>query len=369
MSIGRTIQNSVKAILALISFALGIMTNVTPQQAQSNLSSWFLNPPSWMLPPHVDAWGEIFFFLLGILLICSMLWPRSLANKLKWNPGATKEQNERFRQMAEVLYPRRSWITTVFRKAIQQMHSSQDKFIPINEAARIAYQKTQGRFDTHWIAAVSNLQHETEDQLLDGFAKYVGMTNARLFGIRPLMNKPEEISRATFESIDTEFRQGDIYDRDGKMPRYSKVCIKRSELNKAIAELNAPQEGFIVDEYAGSDEFIAMSAAAREVYDVIHGTEIGQFIKRNFDEPRRVLKVLASYIAGTSIPIFGKHPSGASLMEIDKSILKSGAFQGDGNEFYCHANRHPEFTNIAIRKRDAEKAIGEIKALSNSLPK
>jgi hypothetical protein len=108
--------------------------------------------------------------------------------------------------------------------------------------------------------------------------------------------------------------------------------------------------------------------AARFVYDRVRGTALGKFVERNFDDPDRVLRVLAMYIAGTSVPLFGKRPAGASLVEFDKEMLKKGTFRAAGSEFCVHGKHVPEFTDMSMRKRDLPTAISQIKALSNALP-
>ena len=68
---------------------LGVVTNVTPDQARSNLSSWFLNPPDWMLPPTIDLWGEVFFFSLALALFLSVIYPNFSKLKLHSPEQAT----------------------------------------------------------------------------------------------------------------------------------------------------------------------------------------------------------------------------------------------------------------------------------------
>jgi len=76
--------------IALALGALGIMTNVTPQQAESNLSAWITNPPSWLLPPGIDDHGKAFFILAAIFLGIA-LWPsvKKLRQRYAAIPGST----------------------------------------------------------------------------------------------------------------------------------------------------------------------------------------------------------------------------------------------------------------------------------------
>jgi hypothetical protein len=111
-------------------------------------------------------------------------------------------------------------------------------------------------------------------------------------------------------------------------------------------------------------KMMPMHEAVRHIYDQIHDTELGLFIRRNFDDVEKQLRCLAEYIVGTSVPIFGKRPSGASLKNVGKEMFKKGSFYSSGDSFSPHGTMGiPTLTDISIYRSDLQKAIGEIIAL------
>ena len=108
--------------------------------------------------------------------------------------------------------------------------------------------------------------------------------------------------------------------------------------------------------------------ASRMVYDALRGTAIRKFIDRNFDGVDPKLRVVASYVAGTSFPLFGREPAGAEPVPFEKRILKTGAFHAAGSEFRQHGNQQPVYVDVSIRRGDLRGAIRELKALSSQIP-
>lgn len=111
-------------------------------------------------------------------------------------------------------------------------------------------------------------------------------------------------------------------------------------------------------------KMMPMSEAVRHLYDQTHDTELGFFIRRNFDDIDKQLRCLARYVVGTSVPVFAKRPGGASLILVDKDKLKSGSFHSSGDSFAPHGTMGvPTLIDVSIYRRDLQKAIREITAL------
>jgi len=109
-------------------------------------------------------------------------------------------------------------------------------YIPIDEAARIAYQRTQ---DTHFAGWADACEELGDGSVLGAYAKHLGQcTSVRVSGIRPHMEHREEISKAFFNDIDIEVRDGLLIHRNSpSKPLYTRLAIRRQDLAKAIEEL------------------------------------------------------------------------------------------------------------------------------------
>jgi hypothetical protein len=108
--------------------------------------------------------------------------------------------------------------------------------------------------------------------------------------------------------------------------------------------------------------------ANRVVYDALRGTSIRNLVDRNFDTVDRKLRVIATYVAGTDAPLFGREAAGTSLVSFDRSILPTGGFHNGGDEFRQHGNDSPSYLDVSLRRGDLLRVIRELKALSSKVP-
>jgi len=111
-----------------------------------------------------------------------------------------------------------------------------------------------------------------------------------------------------------------------------------------------------------------LAEANRVVYDALRGTAIRKFIDRNFDETDQRLRVVANYVAGTSVPLFGREPAGAALVPFDKGLLKTGQFRADGSEFKQYHSEIPNYSDVSLKRGDLRRVVRELRSLSAHMP-
>ncbi len=118
-------------------------------------------------------------------------------------------------------------------------------------------------------------------------------------------------------------------------------------------------------------EYVPINDVAVEVYGKTRGTGLCNFIESVATRNGKlghssVLDVCATYIADTTVSIFGKHPPSIEWEKLDRSIFKTGRFEN--GSFHRHGNDDAEFTEISILASDRDTAVNQIIVLAAALP-
>ncbi len=196
--------------------ALGVMTNVTPQQAQSNLSSWFDNPPQWMVPPKIDDWFGPAFYWLSVGFFAWAILP--------WAVEFVKQ-----RRLLNKQDPRRDKLRAGL--------GAQEKFIPLPEAATTAYTKPRQTMEARFLDGFG----ETPENKLVHYASALA-SKIPVFGRCLPSMEHDEIWKGEFENGKFGARGAEFRRQNDKEARWADLRVRESDLLRAIDEMKKGEE-------------------------------------------------------------------------------------------------------------------------------
>jgi hypothetical protein len=112
-------------------------------------------------------------------------------------------------------------------------------------------------------------------------------------------------------------------------------------------------------------DFIPMPEATRRAYEALRTAKsvwagaADRFSGSNLGKTQEegALLYMATALRTMKVPIYGAHPPSRIRELIDPDEFKRGGFRDYGATFHYHLNKHPEYVDIAVRKKDLAEAI------------